>query len=72
MLPASVSASTRSRVRNAEKLHRQWVYSGVPAAWPVRPWLFVPEAHAERLKGGLASLRTAKYRCGNAHKVTLC
>lgn len=32
--------------------------SGVPAAWPLRPWLFVPEAQAERLKGGLASLRS--------------
>ncbi|MGX1995279.1 hypothetical protein ACWJKH_06920 [Xanthomonas axonopodis pv. cassiae] len=32
--------------------------SGVPAGWFVRPWLFVPQAHAERLKSSLASLGT--------------
>lgn len=32
--------------------------SGVPADWSVRPWLFVPQAHAERLKSSLASLGT--------------
>lgn len=32
--------------------------SGVPDGWFVRPWLFVPQAHAERLKGSLASLGT--------------
>jgi hypothetical protein len=28
--------------------------SGVPLDWVVRPWLFVPEAHAERLRASLA------------------
>lgn len=32
--------------------------SGVPAGWSVRPWLFVPQADAERLKSSLASLGT--------------
>ncbi|MEE7546064.1 hypothetical protein HF319_02540 [Xanthomonas sp. Kuri4-1] len=32
--------------------------SGIPFEWPVRPWLFVPQAHAERLKGSIATLDT--------------
>ncbi|MDR6672842.1 hypothetical protein [Xanthomonas sp. 1678] len=30
--------------------------SGVPLDWVVRPWLFVPDAHAERLRASLAGL----------------
>lgn len=30
----------------------------MPAGWFVRPWLFLPQAHAERLKNSLASLGT--------------
>lgn len=28
--------------------------SGVPLGWSVRPWLFVPQAHAERLRASIA------------------
>lgn len=30
----------------------------MPAGGSVRPWLFVPQAHAERLKSSFASLGT--------------
>lgn len=30
--------------------------SGVPLTWTARPWLFVPQAHADRLRASIAAL----------------